>query len=158
LDHLLKIRDEGATACRGAPVFDNHQDSNEEYPSTTSWSRGGLKDEEATAHREAPVLDNHSQPDDYPESFSGNHPGLTITSTPQGRFVYWKSLEPSSYSNTISALWQNSPFGVSTLGSQKIWTTLLNFTSRHDIDVLQPRPQLLDLHCSHDYFENQLRQ
>jgi hypothetical protein len=26
---------------------------------------------------------------------SGNNLGLTITSTPQGRFVYWKGLEPS---------------------------------------------------------------
>jgi hypothetical protein len=42
-----------------------------------------------------PVLDNHSQPDDYSESFSGNHLGLTITSMPQGRFMYWKGLEPS---------------------------------------------------------------
>jgi hypothetical protein len=40
LDRLLKIRDEGATACWGGGVFDNYSDSNEEYPLTTSWSRG----------------------------------------------------------------------------------------------------------------------
>jgi hypothetical protein len=85
LDHLLKIRDGGATNGWGAPIFDNYSDSNEEYPLTTSWNRGGLEDKGASAHREAPVLDNHSQPDDYPELFSGNHLGLTITSTPQGR-------------------------------------------------------------------------
>jgi hypothetical protein len=69
LARLLKIRDEGATACRGAPIFNNYSDSNEEYPLTTSWSRGGLEDEGATARREALVLDNHSQPDDNLESF-----------------------------------------------------------------------------------------
>jgi hypothetical protein len=73
LDRLLRIRHEGATACRGALIFDNYSNSNEECPSTTSWSRGGLDDEGATASREAPVLDNHSQPDDYPKLFSGNH-------------------------------------------------------------------------------------
>jgi hypothetical protein len=31
----------------------------------------------------------------YSESFLGNHPGLTITSTLQGYFMYWKGLEPS---------------------------------------------------------------
>jgi hypothetical protein len=41
------------------------------------------------------ALDNHSQPDDHPEFFSDSHLSLTITSTPQGRFVYWKGLEPS---------------------------------------------------------------
>jgi hypothetical protein len=59
LDHLLKIVDEGATACRGAPIFDNYLDSN-----------------------------------DNPESFLGSHMGLTITTTPQGRFMYWKGMEP----------------------------------------------------------------
>jgi hypothetical protein len=60
LDSLLKILDEGATACRGSPIFDNYSDL-----------------------------------DDDPESFSGSHLGLTITTTPQGRFVYWKGMEPS---------------------------------------------------------------
>jgi hypothetical protein len=54
-----------------------------------------LGDEGATTCREAPVSDNYSESDDDPESFSGSHLGLTITSTPQGRFVYWKGLEPS---------------------------------------------------------------
>jgi hypothetical protein len=78
----------------GGPVFDNYLDSNEEYPLTTIWSRGGLKDEGATTRREVPVLDNHSQPNDYPKLFSGNHLGLTITSTPQDHFVYRKGLVP----------------------------------------------------------------
>jgi hypothetical protein len=67
LDRLLKIQDEGATACRGPSIFYNYPDSNKEYPSTISWSRGGLEDEGATAWREALVLDNHLQPDDYPK-------------------------------------------------------------------------------------------
>jgi hypothetical protein len=95
LDRLLKIRDEGATARQGPPVLDYDSDSNEEYPLTTSSSRGGLEDEGATARRKAPVLNNHSQPDDYPNSFLSNHLRLTIASTSQGRFVYWKGLEPS---------------------------------------------------------------
>jgi hypothetical protein len=99
LDHLLKLEDERATACRGAPVFDNYSYSNKEYLSISntpsSQSRGGLEDEGATACWEAPVLDNHSQHDDHPESFSGSHLSLTITSMPQGHFVYSKGLEPS---------------------------------------------------------------
>jgi hypothetical protein len=31
LDLLLKLKDMGATACRGAPIFDIYSDSNEEY-------------------------------------------------------------------------------------------------------------------------------
>jgi hypothetical protein len=31
LDLLLKLKDVGATTCRGAPVIDNYSDSNEEY-------------------------------------------------------------------------------------------------------------------------------
>jgi hypothetical protein len=53
LDHLLKLRDKGATACRGAPVFDNYLDPDAKYSSTSttlpSQSRGGLEDEGATA-------------------------------------------------------------------------------------------------------------
>jgi hypothetical protein len=64
-------------------------------PSTTSPGRGGLEDEGASSCREAPVLVIHSQPNDLSESFSGNHLGLIITSTPQGCFMYRKSLEPS---------------------------------------------------------------
>jgi hypothetical protein len=38
LDLLLKIKDMGATACEGPPIFDTHSNSNEEYSprSTTS--------------------------------------------------------------------------------------------------------------------------
>jgi hypothetical protein len=53
LDCLLKIGDEGATACRGPPVFDNYSDSNEEYLLTTSWSLEGLGDKGATTCWEA---------------------------------------------------------------------------------------------------------
>jgi hypothetical protein len=99
LDLLLKIKDVGATVCRGAPVFNFYLDSNKEYSllSTTlsSQSREGLGDRGATARQAAPTLENHSQPDGHTESFSGSHLGLTITSTPQGRFVYWKGFEPS---------------------------------------------------------------
>jgi hypothetical protein len=41
------------------------------------------------------VLDEYSDSDDDPESFSGSHLVLTITSMPLGRFVYWKGMEPS---------------------------------------------------------------
>jgi hypothetical protein len=96
---LLKLKDAEPTACCGAPIFYNYSSSNEEYSpiSTTpsSQNRGGLKDEGATTYREAPVLHNHSQPDDHPESFSGSHLSLTITSTLQSSFMYWKGLEPS---------------------------------------------------------------
>jgi hypothetical protein len=43
LDHLLKIRGEEANAYRRPSIFDNYSDSNEEYPLTTNWSRGGLE-------------------------------------------------------------------------------------------------------------------
>jgi hypothetical protein len=94
-DRLFKIRDERVTACRGLPFLNYDSDSNEEDPSTTSSGREGLEDGGATACREAPILVIHSQPDDYSELFLGDHPDLTITSMPQGRFVYWKGLEPS---------------------------------------------------------------
>jgi hypothetical protein len=92
LDLLLKIKDSGTPACREAPVFDTYSDSNEEYSpySTTPSSQfqKELEDEGATAHWVAAALENHSQPDGHTESFSGSLPGLTITSTPQGHFVY----------------------------------------------------------------------
>jgi hypothetical protein len=92
LDLLLKLKDMGATTCRGGGIFDNYSNSNEKYSSLStspsSQSRGGLRDEGATARRGAPALENHSQPDGYPELHLGNHLGLTITSMPQGRFVY----------------------------------------------------------------------
>jgi hypothetical protein len=60
LDLLLKPKDVGATACRGAPIFDNYSDSNEEYSSfsttPSSQSRRGLRDEGATACRGPPLL------------------------------------------------------------------------------------------------------
>jgi hypothetical protein len=117
LDLLLNLKDVGATACRGAPIFDNYSDSNEEYSSISntpsSQSRGGFGDEGATACRGAPALENHSQIDDYPELFSGNHLGLTITSMPHGHFVYWKDLEPSElldYDCRLVAFMQEFPF------------------------------------------------
>jgi hypothetical protein len=83
----------------GPPIFDNYSDSDEKYllTSTTpsSWSSVGLEEEGATTCRGGPALDNHSQSDDDPESFLGSHLGLTITSMPQVRFMYWKGLEPS---------------------------------------------------------------
>jgi hypothetical protein len=117
LDHHLKIGHEGATACWGGPIFDNYSDSNEKYSLTStipsSWSLGELGDKGATTFREAPVLKNHSELDDDPESFLGNHLGLIITSTPQVRFVYWKSLEPSKlleYDSRLVAFMQELPF------------------------------------------------
>jgi hypothetical protein len=73
---------------QGPLVLDYNSDSNKEYPSITIPGRGGLEDGGAIAHREAPVLVIHSQPDDYSESFSDSHPGLTITSIPQACFLY----------------------------------------------------------------------
>jgi hypothetical protein len=104
LDLLLKIKDVGATAGRAAPIFDTYSDSNKEYSScsTTSSSRlqKGLGDVGVTACRAAPTLENHSQPDGHTESFSGSLLGLTITSMPQGRFVYWKDLWPCAIRTT----------------------------------------------------------
>jgi len=54
-----------------------------------------IRDEKATACRAAPVLDNKSIPETKSEPFSDGRLGLTITSTSQGRFVYWKGFEPS---------------------------------------------------------------
>jgi hypothetical protein len=117
LDRLLKLEDTGATACRGSPFFNNYSDSNEEYSLTStipsSWSLRGLGDKGATAYREAPILDNHTESDDDPKSFSSNHLGLTITSMPQGRFGYWKGLEPSElleYDSRLVAFTQELPF------------------------------------------------
>jgi hypothetical protein len=66
LDLLLKLKDVGATACRGAPFSIATPDSNEEYSlfSTTpsSQSRGGLRDEGATTHRGTPLLKTTRNP------------------------------------------------------------------------------------------------
>jgi hypothetical protein len=78
LDNLLKIGDEGATACREAPVFDKYSES-----------------------------------DDDSETSQGCHLGLTITSTPQGRFVYWKGMEPSElleFDSHLVAFIEELPF------------------------------------------------
>jgi hypothetical protein len=99
LDLLLNFKDLGTTTCREAPVFDIYSDSNKEYSpcstTTSSRTRKGLEDEGATARRAAPTLENHSQTGGHTETFSGCLLGLTITSTPQGHFVYWKGFEPS---------------------------------------------------------------
>jgi hypothetical protein len=107
----------GATTCRAAPIFDFHSDSNEEYPPCSTKpsrrSREGLGDKGATARRAAPALENHLQPDGHSESFSGSHLGLTITSTPQGHFIYWKGFEPSElldYESCLVAFTQELPF------------------------------------------------
>jgi hypothetical protein len=117
LDLLLKLKDVGATACRGGPIFYNYSDSNKEYSlfntTPSSQSRGGLGHEGATAHRAAPAPKNHSQPDSYTESFLGSHLHLTITSMPQGSFVYWKGFEPSKlldYESRLVAFTQELPF------------------------------------------------
>jgi hypothetical protein len=114
---LLKIKDVGATACWGGPVFDTYSDPNEEYSpcSTTPSSqlRKGLGDEGVTACRAAPALENHLQPDGHNESFSGSLLGLTITSTPQTCFMYWKGFEPSKlldYESCLVAFIQELPF------------------------------------------------
>jgi hypothetical protein len=99
LDLLLQIKDVGATASREAPIFDIYLDSDEEYSTcgTTflSWIKKGLGEEGTTTRRAAPALENHSQPDGNLETFTGSFLGLTITSTLQGHFVYWKGFEPS---------------------------------------------------------------
>jgi hypothetical protein len=117
LNLLLKFKDVGATACRAPPIFDNYSDSNEEYSSLSttpsSQSQGALRDEGAIARREAPAPENHSQPDGHTESFVGSHLGLTLTSTLQGCFMYWKGFEPSKlldYESCFVAFTQELPF------------------------------------------------
>jgi signal transduction histidine kinase len=78
---------------------------------TTSlrWIRKGLEDEEATTRRASPALENHSEPDSHTETFLV----LTITSTLQGRFMYWKGFEPSElldYESRLVAFTQELPF------------------------------------------------
>jgi hypothetical protein len=61
----------------------------------------------------APALENHLQHDGHTESFSGSLSGLTITSTPQGRFVYWKGFDPSDlldYESCLVEFMQELPF------------------------------------------------
>jgi len=54
------------------------------------------QDQKAGSHHflEAPIFDHYSDSDDDPKLFSGSHLALTIISTPQGRFMYWKGFEP----------------------------------------------------------------
>jgi len=47
-----------------------------------------IREGDATASREFPILDNYSDSDEDTENVLSSHLGLTITSTPQGRFVY----------------------------------------------------------------------
>jgi hypothetical protein len=66
-----------------------------------------------TTCQAGPALENHSQPDGHTESFLGSLLGLTITSTPQGRFMYWKGFEPSKlldYESCLVAFMQGLPF------------------------------------------------
>jgi hypothetical protein len=90
LNLLLKLKDVGATDCRGPPIFDNYSNSNEVYFSfsttPSSQFQGGLRDEGATTRRAAPALEIHSQPDGHTKSFLGSYLGLTITSTLQKPF------------------------------------------------------------------------
>jgi hypothetical protein len=72
-----------------------------------------IGDEGAIAFRGFPIFDNYSDSDEDPESFSGSHLGLTITTTPQGRFVYSKVMEPSElleYDSRLVAFTQELPF------------------------------------------------
>jgi hypothetical protein len=61
----------------------------------------------------APTLENHSQLDSHTKILSGSLLGLTITSTLQGHFVYWKGFEPSellNYESCLVAFTQELPF------------------------------------------------
>jgi hypothetical protein len=60
---------------------------------------------EATACWETPIFDDYdSDSDDGAEPFMGGHQGLMITSTPHGRFVYWKGMKPSELLEDTSHL------------------------------------------------------
>jgi hypothetical protein len=116
LDLLLKFKDMGATACLEAPVFDIYSDSDEEYSSCTTPSsriQKGLGDARVTLVGRPPTLEDHSQPDGHTESFLGSFLSLTITSTPQGCFMYWKGFEPSElvdYESRLVDFTQEQPF------------------------------------------------
>jgi hypothetical protein len=67
----------------------------------------------ATTYRECPIFDKYSDSDEDPKTFPGCHLGLTITSTPQAWFVYWKGMEPSElleYDSRLLAFTQELPF------------------------------------------------
>jgi hypothetical protein len=114
LDLLLQIKDVGVTLA-GRPLFSTSTRIPTKSTSHTSLSRirKGLKDEGATIRRAAPALEIHSQPDGHTETFSGSFLDLTITSTLQGHFVYWKSFEPSElldYESCLVAFTLELPF------------------------------------------------
>jgi hypothetical protein len=72
-----------------------------------------IGEERATVCQEAPIFDKFLDSDDDSKPFSGCHLGLTITSTLQGRFVYWKGMEPSElleYNSRLMAFTQELPF------------------------------------------------
>jgi hypothetical protein len=66
----------------------------------------------ATTYHEAPIFDSYSDSDDDSKPLSDCHLGLTITSTLQARFMYWKGMEPLSYSNMTPALWSSHKNGL----------------------------------------------
>ena len=51
-------------------------------------------EKEATTCWEAPIFDSYPDSDDDSTRSLDEDLSLTITSTPQGRFVYWKGFEP----------------------------------------------------------------
>jgi hypothetical protein len=63
--------------------FESLSDLEEDLDRLLKIGEGG-----ATACREAPIFDKYSDSDDDSEPLSSSHLGLTITSTPQGRFMY----------------------------------------------------------------------
>jgi hypothetical protein len=74
-----------------------------------------IRDEGDTAYREALIFDKYTDSDDNSETFPGCHLGLTITSMPQGWFVYWKGMEPSKllkYDSCLVVVTQELPFQV----------------------------------------------
>jgi hypothetical protein len=116
LDLLLKLKDVGATACRGGPFSITTRTPTKSTRRLVLHLQARAEEDSETRKPlpvEGPALENHSQPDGYPESFLGKHLCLTITSMPQGRFVYWKGFEPSElldYESCLVAFTQELPF------------------------------------------------
>jgi hypothetical protein len=72
-----------------------------------------IGDEGATACREALIFDKYSNSDDDSEISPSCRLVLTITSTPQDRFVYWKGMEPSElikFDSHLMAFIKELPF------------------------------------------------
>ena len=59
----------------------------------------GIAEKETTACREAPIFDSYPDSDDESTLSLANNLSLTITTTPRGRFVYWKGFEPTELLN-----------------------------------------------------------